>query len=107
MVHPKLTQDPINMQGSVGTISRTLYEDCASYVNFGHEHFGVYNNDNLFNIRGNCIHGAGLDRFSNRQTRSATKPRMGQVAALRKIFNPSTYGTEDIVHSDNPKSEII
>lgn len=48
MVHPKLIQDPINMQGSVGTISRTLYEDCASYVNFGHDHFGVYNNGNLF-----------------------------------------------------------
>lgn len=47
MVHPKLIQDPINMQGSVGTISRTLYEECASYVNFGHEDIGVYNNDAL------------------------------------------------------------
>ncbi|MEN5057129.1 hypothetical protein [Sphingobacterium kitahiroshimense] len=47
MIHPKLTQDPINMQGCVGTISNVLYEDCASYVNFGLGHFGVYNNDAL------------------------------------------------------------
>src|SRR5690606_24780280 len=35
------------MQGHIGMISRILYEDCASYVDFGNEHFGIYNNDAL------------------------------------------------------------
>ena len=47
LVHPNLTQDPVNMQGHMGRISYVLYEDSSVYVKFKNQMLGLYEADGL------------------------------------------------------------
>ncbi|MEN5057128.1 hypothetical protein [Sphingobacterium kitahiroshimense] len=47
MVHPDLTQDPVNKQGHLGTITHIVDDDRAAYVRFKNQAFGLYSTDAL------------------------------------------------------------
>lgn len=45
MIHPNLTQDPVHMQGHLGTISHVVYDDDSVYVKFKNQMLGLYSAD--------------------------------------------------------------
>lgn len=47
MVNPNLTQDPVHMQGIIGTISHVNYEADSVYVKFKNQMLGHYSADAL------------------------------------------------------------
>lgn len=47
MVHPDLTQDPVNKQGQMGTITHLVDEDRLAYVRFKNNVIGLYGTDAL------------------------------------------------------------
>jgi len=47
MVHPELTQDPVNKQGQMGTITHLVDEDRLAYVRFKNDVIGLYSTDAL------------------------------------------------------------
>lgn len=47
MVHPDLTQDPVNKQGHMGTITHLVDEDRLAYVRFKNDVIGLYSTDAL------------------------------------------------------------